>query len=88
MSAAVDTLQVTKDLKAASFSEAQAEALARLLRERQTADYAELVTKKDLEQLRADIGGRVADLEQRLTIRLGGMILLGVGAVATLVKLL
>ena len=45
MSTTLDTLQVAKDLQAASFSEQQAEALARLLRERQQADSSQLVTR-------------------------------------------
>ena len=43
VSTTLDTLQVAKDLQAASFSEQQAEALARLLRERQQADSSQLV---------------------------------------------
>ena len=58
---AIDTLQVSKDLQAASFTETQAEALAKLLRERQEADLAQLATKGDLEQLRTAMKG---DLEQ------------------------
>lgn len=61
MNAALDTLQVSKDLQAASFTPAQAEALAKLLRDRQEADLSQLATKTDLEHLRA---ATKADLEQ------------------------
>ena len=84
MIAGLDTLQVTKDLQAASFTTPQAEALARLLRERQEADLTQLATKGDLTALRADL----TLLEQRLTIKLGGMLALAVGVTTALVKLL
>ena len=95
MSAAVDTLQIAKDLKAASFSDAQAEALAHLMRQRQEADLAQLMTKADGALLRAEIERRIDRLEQRidqveqnLTIKLGGMLVVAIGVVAALVKLL
>ena len=50
---AIDTLQVSKDLQAASFTPTQAEALAKLLRDRQEADLSQLATKTDLEHLGA-----------------------------------
>lgn len=84
MTTAIDTLQVAKDLQAASFTEAQAEALARLLRERQEADLSQVATKADLAALR----GELVQLEQRLIIKLGGMLTLAVGLTAALVKLL
>ena len=71
---AFDTLAYAKKLKAAGFSdeqaEVQAEALAELIDER-------LATKQDLKEL-----------EYRLIIRLGGMMVIAIGIVATLVKLL
>ena len=44
--------------------------------------------KRDIEALRADLQRDLKDLEYRLMIRLGGLIALAIGAVATLVKLL
>jgi len=71
---AFGTLAYAKKLKAAGFTEEQAEiqaeALAELIDER-------LATKQDLKEL-----------EYRLVIRLGGMIVVAIGIVATLVKLL
>ena len=84
MTTAIDTLQVAKDLQAASFTEAQAEALARLLRERQEADLSQVATKADLAALR----GELVQLEQRLTIKLGSMLALAIGLTAALIKLL
>ena len=103
---AIDTLQVSKDLQAASFTPTQAEALAKLLRDRQEADLTQLATKGDLEQLRtamkgdleqlraatkadiSDLRSELVMLEQRLTIKLGGMLALAVGITTALVKLL
>ena len=61
MNAALDTLQVTKDLKAASFSEAQAEALAKLLRDRQEAGFSLVATKADVSALGSDLRRELAD---------------------------
>ena len=44
--------------------------------------------KHDIETLRADVKHDMKELELRLTIKLGAMLALAVGAVATLVKLL
>jgi len=69
-----DTLAYAKKLKAAGFTEEQAEiqaeALAEIVDER-------LATKQDLREL-----------EMRLTIRLGTMMAISIAVVATLVKLL
>lgn len=73
-----DTHGYVKRMMAAGFSEKQAEA--------QAASMAELIddrlaSKQDL----TDLEERLTD---RLTIRLGGMMVVAVGTVATLVKLL
>lgn len=72
-----DTLQISKRLKAAGFSDEQAETVTGILRETRDADLTSLATKQDLQLL-----------EQRLTIKLGSMLVIAVGAVAALVKLL
>jgi tetrahydromethanopterin S-methyltransferase subunit G len=53
-----------------------------------------LVVRKDIENIRKDletaelrIDDKMSMLEQRITIKLGGLMVLAVGAVATLVKL-
>lgn len=46
---AIDTLEVVKELKAAGFSEDQAEALTRVVRDAGDVDFANLATKADLE---------------------------------------
>ncbi|WP_207461306.1 hypothetical protein [Azospirillum sp. SYSU D00513] len=63
-----DTHETVKRLKGANFSEDQAEALATILRDQRQNDLSQLATKIDLELLKRD-----------LTIRLGGMIAVGVG---------
>lgn len=78
---AFDTLKFAKRLKEAGFTEQQAEALASA---QVDLIEANLATKADILGLKRDI----KELEYRLTIRLGGLIALAIGAVAALVKLL
>lgn len=77
-SATFNTLAYAKKLKAAGFTdeqaEIQAEALSEIIEER-------LVTKQDLKELELR-------LKHDLTLRLGGMLVAGIAIVATLVKLL
>ncbi len=44
--------------------------------------------KRDIEELRADLKREVKELEYRMTIKLGALLVVAVGAMATLVKLL
>ncbi len=73
-----DTHAYVKKLKAVGVSEEQAEvqaqAIADLVNDR-------LVTKEDLER-------GLRELEYRLIIRLGSMIVVAIGVIATLVKIL
>lgn len=73
-SIAFDTHAFVKELTAAGMPEAQAEILAR---QQAKLINEELATKRDLKEL-----------ELRLTIRLGSMMVIAVGVVAALVKLL
>ncbi len=68
-----DTDRLVEDLKSSGLPHDQASAIVRGLVEAQT----ELATKMDLVQL-----------EQRLTIKLGSMMVVAIGIVAVLVKLL
>ena len=78
---AFDTLKYAKRLEAAGFTVKQAEALA----EEQARLFSEqLATKLDLEQLHADVQKDLHLMEQRITIRLGGMIVVGVGILVAL----
>lgn len=79
-----DTLKFARRLKEAGMdarlAEEQAEALAT------QADM--LATRNDLFLLRKDLEHEIKLLEQRLIIKLGAMMVVAVGAVATLAKIL
>ena len=80
-----DTHAFVKDLTEAGMPMEQAEVLARsqagLIDER-------LATKQDMEELEISLRREMKELELRLTIRLGSMMVAAVGVVAVLVKLL
>jgi hypothetical protein len=73
-----DTHAYVKKLKAVGISEEQAEVQAQAIADLVTD---RLVTKEDLER-------SLKELEYRLIIRLGSMIVVAIGVIATLVKLL
>jgi len=90
-----DTLKYSKRLKDAGVPEKQAEAYAEALAEVLEVNLKELATKEDIALVRSDInaleerlGDKLSVLEQRMTIKLGGLMVVAVGAVAALVKLL
>jgi len=94
-----DTLKFANTLKEAGVPPAQAEAEATALSEVLEVNLKELVTKEDLhreiESLRrevmtgfAQVDSHFIQLEQRLIIKLGGLMALSIGIVAALVKLL
>ena len=100
---AFDTLSYAKRLKAAGFTEeqadVQAEAFLELVDERLATkqdilglkrDIKELETslKRDIKELDASSKRDNKELEMRLTIRLGGMMAASIVIVAALVKLL
>jgi hypothetical protein len=82
---AFDTLAYSKKLRLAGVPEAQAEvqaeAMAELVEER-------LATKRDLKELEDRINYRLTELEYKLTVRLGSMMVVAVSLIAALVKLL
>lgn len=77
MAHTMDTLAFTKHLRAAGIAEKQAEAHAEAVRE---FVMPELATKADIAELKHLIERQTL----ALTVRLGGLIILGVGALATL----
>ncbi|MBM4267648.1 MAG: DUF1640 domain-containing protein [Deltaproteobacteria bacterium] len=107
MAVPFDTLAYARRLKAAGFSEPQAEAQAEALAAAMTDTLA---TKSDLEhlgsELRQEMGAmreelrselhreigllrsEMREMETRLTVRLGGMMVGGFGALAVLVEVL
>ena len=78
-----------KKLKAAGFTDDQAEIQAQTLVE---IIEERLATKQDLKELELRLKQDLKELELRLkldlTLRLGGMLVAGIAIVATLVKLL
>lgn len=76
-----DTLKFANRLKSAGVPSAQAEAEAEALAEVFDLAGRDLVTKEYLD-------ARLTQLEQRLTIKLGALMVGAVGIVAALVKLL
>ncbi len=70
-----DTLKFVTRLKESGLSESQAIAITEAFRDAHTE--AEVATKADLREL-----------EQRLVIKIGGMVVVTVGLVAAVVKLL
>jgi hypothetical protein len=68
MANTLDTLEIVKRLREAGFSEPQAEAVTTIFRDVREADFAGLATKTDLREL-----------EQRMTIRVGGMLIVATG---------
>lgn len=77
-----DTYKFIQTLKAAGMPEQQAQAISDAFRDAQSE--AQLATKHDIENLRRDM----RELEQRMTIKLGGMLIIAISIVAALVKLL
>ena len=73
-----DTLEAARNLKAAGLAEPHAEAIVTTM---SRAVSENMVTK-------ADLKAELSSLEQRITIRLGGLIVAGVGFLAALIKLL
>ncbi len=74
---AFDTLSYARKLKDAGIPQSQAEAHADAARQ---FIMAELVTKQDL-------AAAIETQTLRLTVRLGGLLALGIGALAALIKL-
>ena len=84
MAYAFDTLGYAKRLRDAGVPNPQAEAHAEAARE---FIMTELVTKQDLVATKQEFQAAVDTLTLRLTVRLGGMIAAGIGALALLQRL-
>ena len=63
MSVALDTLEISKRLKAAGFDDAQAEALVGVLRESREADLSRLATKDELRATKDELKAEINRLE-------------------------
>jgi polyhydroxyalkanoate synthesis regulator phasin len=86
---AFDTHKFVRRLLEAGIPEHEAEAIVGAFRDAQ--GEAELATKTDIGELRHDLEllrRDMRELESRLVIRLGAMVVVAVGVVAALAKLL
>jgi hypothetical protein len=87
-----DTLKYANRLKAAGAEPKVAEAEAEALAEVFGLNLNEVATRDDLkhmeERLNERLEARLLQLEQRMIIKLGGLMVVAIGAVATLVKIL
>ncbi|MBF0134964.1 MAG: CCDC90 family protein [Magnetococcus sp. DMHC-1] len=78
-----DTLEFVEELKASGFDEVQAKGMVGALKKVHEAQLKELATKGDVATLRTDM----RELEYRIIIRLGGIMIAGFSALAVLIKL-
>ena len=87
-----DTLAYARKLKAAGFTEEQAElqaeALAEIVDERLATKQDILALKRDIKELESNLKRDMKELDMRLTTRLGTIMAISIAVVATLVKLL
>jgi len=74
-----DTLKLAVRLEAGGFTPEQARAAASALAD--VAAGAEIATKQDLQLTRTALAHDLVELEQRVTIRLGGLIVVAVGVI-------
>ena len=83
-----DTLAFSKRLQEAGVPLAQAEAHAQVQAEFLTDHVlSHVATREDMKQLEVRLGLEMQLLARTLTIRLGGMVVLGVGALAALMQI-
>jgi len=78
MDMTLDTLNIVKRLKEASFTEVQAEAVANVIRDQHKDYVAGMVTREylngQLETLKRDMNAQMEILKRDMTIRLGTLI--------------
>jgi hypothetical protein len=81
-----DTHKFISTIKASGIPENQAEAIAEAFRAAQIE--ADVATKADLQVLELALKADIRELEYRLVIKLGAMMMAAIAVVAALVKLL
>ena len=99
----IDTLAVARRLESAKLPREQAEAIAAVIHDSEAATLANLATRTDLQtaidglrkeilceviSLRKETESNLKLLEQRMTIKLGMMMVGAIAVMATLMKLL
>ena len=83
-----DSLSYANRLKAAGMDAGLAEVQASAMTEVMNGHFQNLSTKQEVQQLGHDLRKDMQLLEQRMVIKLGSLMVLAIGMVATLVKLL
>lgn len=81
MYATIDTLQITKRLQKKGLKTEAAEEIAEILKERESEAIKDLVTKTDLRN-------EIRLLEQRITIKMGTMIIAAIAIITWLDKII
>lgn len=88
ISVAFDTLKFSKRLEEAGLPAAQAAGSSAAFAEAIGEVVSQLATKQDLAMLRREVKGDLAQLDLRMTIKLGSMMAGSIAPTAALVKLL
>lgn len=82
-----DTQHIYRNLASkGGFTEAQADALTDALRNVVSHNVDNLATKDDISHLENKIRSEMKIMQQQLTIRLGGIMVVGIGALAALLQ--
>lgn len=79
-----DTHKFIKTLEAAGLPEQQAEAISIAVRD--SHESVDVATKRDLTDVHKDIDSKLEKMELRLTIKLGTIVVIALGAFAALSK--
>ena len=87
-----DTLSYAKELIAAGMPQQQAEVISlrqRTLIENELATKADIAgIQRDMKRMDVDLRRTIKELETSLTLRLGSIVVIALGAITTLTKLL
>lgn len=93
----IDTLNLAKELQEGGFTKQQSEAQVRVHGKIITFLFDKLATKQDLQLLGKELKAEIKDVRrdlshdidimgQKMTIRLGSIVVLGIGLLAALIK--
>lgn len=85
---AFDTLKTARALEGSGIPRAHAEAIAEQLAEGRTVDLSHLATRDELKHEVALLRADMRDLESRMTIKLGGMLVVITGILLAAIRYL
>jgi hypothetical protein len=80
-----DSLRYAKQLEDAGFTRNQAETQIQIMTE---IIYTTLATKQDLRDVRTELKSEIRESEYRLTIKLGTIVSIAIGAAVAIAKLI